>query len=170
MEVWRNSLHQPHRIRIVVNELTSWDNNSDGSPDTYHYLSRTWQATDTDNDSFLNRRVFHRHYMGQRDDNADGNVTTAANINIWHARNLSLSSSGNIEVLQEAYLSHSVFEWNINPQGHAYHTNSTWVGFQIDYVAGTSQGITVTVITIDSDQDGTPESQTITTAGTGNPP
>ena len=97
-------------------------------------------------------------------------MTTAANINIWHARNLSLSSSGNIEVLQEAYLSHSVFEWNINSHGHAYHTNSTWVGFQIDYVGGTSQGITVTVITIDSDQDGTPESQTITTAGSGNPP
>ena len=170
MEVWRNSLHQPHRIRIVVNELTSWDNNSDGSPDTYHYLSRTWQATDTDNDSVLNRGVFDRHYMGQRDDNADGNVTSAANNKIWHARNLSLSSSGNIGVLQEAYLSHSVFEWNINPQGHAYHTNSTWVGFQIDYVGGTSQGITVTVITIDSDQDGTPESQTITTAGSGNPP
>jgi hypothetical protein len=170
MEVWRNSLHQPHRIRIVVNELTSWDNNSDGSPDTYHYLSRTWQATDTDNDSFLNRRVFHRHYMGQRDDNADGNVTSAVNSNIWHARNLSLSSSGSIEVLQEAYLSHNVLEWNINPQGHAYHTNSTWVGFHIDYVAGTSQGITVTVITVDSNQDGTPESQTITTAGSGNPP
>ena len=170
MEVWRNSLHQPHRIRIVVNELTSWDNNSDGSPDTYQYLSRTWQATDTDNDSFLNRRVFHRHYMGQRDDNADGNVTSAVNSNIWHARNLSLSSSGSIEVLQEAYLSHKVLKWNINPQGHAYHTNSTWVGFQIDYVAGTSQGITVTVITVDSNQDGTPESQTITTAGSGNPP
>ena len=170
MEVWRNSLHQPHRIRIVVNELTSWDNNSDGSPDTYQYLSRTWQATDTDNDSFLNRRVFHRHYMGQRDDNADGNVTSAVNSNIWHARNLSLSSSGSIEVLQEAYLSHKVLEWNINPQGHAYHTNSTWVGFQIDYIAGTSQGITVTVITVDSNQDGTPESQTITTAGSGNPP
>jgi len=170
MEVWRNSLHQPHRIRIVVNELTSWDNNSDGSPDTYQYLSRTWQATDTDNDSFLNRRVFHRHYMGQRDDNADGNVTSAVNSNIWHARNLSLSSSGSIEVLQEAYLSHKVLKWNINPQGHAYHTNSTWVGFQIDYIAGTSQGITVTVITVDSNQDGTPESQTITTAGSGSPP
>jgi hypothetical protein len=36
MEVWRNSLHQPHRIRIVVNELTSWDNNSDGSPEGRH--------------------------------------------------------------------------------------------------------------------------------------
>ena len=170
MEIWRNSWQQPHTIRIRVATLTAWDNNSDGSHDTYHYLSRTWQATDTNNDDFLNRRVFHRHYMGQRDDNADGNVTSAVNNNIWHARNLSLSSTGSIEVLQEDYLSHSVFEWNINPHGHAYHTNSTWVGYQIDYVAGTSQGITVTVITIDSDQDGTPESQTITTAGSGNPP
>ena len=170
MELWRNSWQQPHTIRIRVATLTAWDNNSDGSPDTYHYLSRTWQATDTNDDDFLNRRVFHRHYMGQRDDNADGNVTSAVNNNIWHARNLSLSSTGSIEVLQEGYLSHSVFEWNINPQGHAYRTNSTWVGFQIDYVAGTSQGLTVTVITIDSDQDGTPESQTITTAGSGNPP
>ena len=169
-EVWRNSLHQPHKIRIVADELTSWDNNSDGSPDTYSYLGRTWQATDTNNDSFLDRRVFHRHYMTARDDNADGNVNFATNSNIWHARNLSLSSSGAIEVLREAYLSHRVFEWNINSQGHAYHTNSTWVGFQVDYVAGTSQGITVTVITIDSDQDGTPESRTITTASSGNPP
>jgi hypothetical protein len=108
--------------------------------------------------------------MMQKDDNADGNVIIAVNSNIWHARNLSLSTSGSIEVLQEAYLSHNVLEWNINLLGHAYRTNSTWVGFQIDYVAGTSQGITVTVITVDSNQDGTPESQTITTAGTGNPP
>jgi hypothetical protein len=168
--VWRNSLHQPHRIRIVVNELTSWDNNSDGSPDTYQYLSRTWQATDTDNDSFLNRRVFHRHYMGQRDDNADGNVAFSVNSNIWHARNLSLSASGNIEVLQEAYLSHNVREWNINSLGHTYHTNITWVGFQIDYVAGTSQGISVTVIIVDSNQDGTPESTNYTTAQSSTPP
>ena len=150
--------------------MTSWDNNTDGSPDTYSFLSRTWQARDTDNDGFLDRRVFHRHYMAARDDNADGNVNFALNSNIWHARNLSLSSSGTIETLQEAYLSHRVFEWDINPQGHAHHTNSTWVGFHIDYVAGTSQGITVTVITIDSNQDGTPESQTITSAGSGNPP
>ena len=105
-----------------------------------------------------------------RDDNADGNVTFAVNSNIWHARNLSLSSSGNIEVLQEAYLSHRVFEWNINPQGHAYHTNNTWIAFHVDYVTNTVQGLIVTVITIDSDQDGTPESVTITTGSTGNPP
>ena len=170
MEVWRNSLNQPQVMRIRVAEITSWDNNSDGNQDTYSYLGRTWQASDTDNDGFLERRVFHRHYMTARDDNADGNVSFALNSNIWHARNLSLSSSGAIEVLREAYLSHRVFEWNINSQGHAYHTNSTWVGFQVDYVVGTSQGITVTVITIDSNQDGTPESQTITTGSSGNPP
>ena len=170
VEVWRNSVNQPQLRRIRVAELTSWDNNSDGSPDTYSHLARTWQARDTDNDGFLDRRVFHRHYMTARDDNADGNVSFSLNSNIWHARNLSLSSSGTIETLQEAFLSHRVFEWNVNWQGHAHHTNSTWVGFQVDYVAGTSQGITVTVITIDSNQDGTPESQTITTAGSGNPP
>ena len=170
VEVWRNSVNQPQLRRIRVAELTSWDNNSDGSPDTYSHLARTWQARDTDNDGFLDRRVFHRHYMSARDDNADGNVSFSLNSNIWHARNLSLSSSGTIETLQEAFLSHRVFEWNVNWQGHAHHTNSTWVGFQVDYVAGTSQGITVTVITIDSNQDGTPESQTITTAGSGNPP
>ncbi|HIG38436.1 MAG TPA: hypothetical protein EYQ15_03925 [Candidatus Poseidoniales archaeon] len=170
MEIWRDSNHNLHAKRVVVIGLSSWDNNSDGSPDTYDHLSRTWQGSDTNNDDFLNRRVFHRHHMMQRDDNADGNVTFSINSNIWHARNLSLSSSGNIEVLQEAYLSHNVLEWNINSLGHAYHTNSTWIGFQIDYVTGTSQGITVTVITVDSNQDGTPESQTITTAGSGNPP
>ena len=114
--------------------------------------------------------MFHRHHMAARDDNADGNVTFALNSNIWHARNLSLSSNGNIEVLQEAYLSHIVFEWNINSQGHAYHTNNTWIAFHIDHVTNTIQGIIVTVITIDSDQDGTPESVTITTGNTGNPP
>ena len=170
MEIWRDSNHNLHAKRVVVIGLSSWDNNSDGSPDTYDHLSRTWQGSDTNNDDFLNRRVFHRHHMMQRDDNADGNVTFSINSNIWHARNLSLSSSGNIEVLQEAYLSHNVLEWNINSLGHAYHTNSTWIGFQIDYVTGASQGITVTVITVDSNQDGTPESQTITTAGSGNPP
>ena len=170
MEIWRDSNHNLHAKRVVIIGLSSWDNNSDGSPDTYDHLSRTWQGSDTNNDDFLNRRVFHRHHMMQRDDNADGNVTFSINSNIWHARNLSLSSSGNIEVLQEAYLSHNVLEWNINSLGHAYHTNSTWIGFQIDYVTGTSQGITVTVITVDSNQDGTPESQTITTAGSGNPP
>ena len=170
MEVWRNSLSQPRVIRVMVAELTSWDNNSDGNPDTYSYLARTWQATDTDFDGFLDRRVFHRHYMTAKDDNADGNVNYALNSNIWHARNLSLSSTGTIDTLQEAYLSHRVFEWNINQQGHAYHTNSTWVGVHVDYVAGTSQAITVTVITIDSDQDGNPESQTITSGGSNNPP
>ena len=170
MEIWRDSNHNLHAKRVVIIGLSSWDNNSDGSPDTYDHLSRTWQGSDTNNDDFLNRRVFHRHHMMQRDDNADGNVTFSINSNIWHARNLSLSSSGNIEVLQEAYLSHNVLEWNINSLGHAYHTNSTWIGFQIDYVTGASQGITVTVITVDSNQDGTPESQTITTAGSGNPP
>jgi hypothetical protein len=108
--------------------------------------------------------------MTARDDNADGNVLSKSNSNIWHARNLSLSANGSIEKLQEAYLSHNVFEMNINPQGHAYYTNSTWLGYRIDYVAGTSQGITVTVITVDSNQDGTPESQTISTAGNGTPP
>jgi hypothetical protein len=170
-EIWRTgTTNQLHTIRIRVVGLTSWDNNSDGSPDTYDHLSRTWQGSDTDNDGFLNRRVFHRHHMTARDDNADGNVLSKSNSNIWHARNLSLSANGSIEKLQEAYLSHNVFEMNINPQGHAYYTNSTWLGYRIDYVAGTSQGITVTVITVDSNQDGTPESQTISTAGNGTPP
>ncbi len=170
VEVWRNSLNQPQLRRVKVIELNSWDNNSDGSPDTYSYLSRTWQARDTDNDGFLDRRVFHRHHMSARDDNADGNINFVLNSNIWHARNLSLSSTGTIEILQEAYLSHRVFEWNINPQGHAYRTNSTWIGLRVDHVSGTSQSITVTVITIDSNQDGTPESETITSASNGNPP
>ena len=170
LEIWRDSNHDLHAMRVVVIGLSSWDNNSDGSQDTYDYLSRSWLAADYNHDGFLERRVFHRHYMAARDDNADGNVTFAVNSNIWHARNLSLSSSGNIEVLQEAYLSHRVFEWNINPQGHAYHTNNTWIAFHVDYVTNTVQGLIVTVITIDSDQDGTPESVTITTGSTGNPP
>ena len=170
IEIWRNSLHQPHVLRIKVIGLTSWDNNSDGSSDTFNFLSRTWQGSDTNNDGFLDRRVFHRHHMMQRDDNADGNVAFSVNSNIWHARNLSLSASGTIEVLQEAYLSHNVIMWNINSQGHAYHTNITWIAFQIDYVAGTTQGITVTAIIVDSNQDGTPESTNYTTAQNSTPP
>ena len=163
-------MHQPHVLRIKVIGLTSWDNNSDGSSDTFNFLSRTWQGSDTNNDGFLDRRVFHRHHMMQRDDNADGNVAFSVNSNIWHARNLSLSASGTIEVLQEAYLSHNVIMWNINSQGHAYHTNITWIAFQIDYVAGTTQGITVTAIIVDSNQDGTPESTNYTTAQNSTPP
>jgi len=170
LEIWRDLNHNLRAQRVVVTGLSSWDNNSDGSPDTYDHLSRTWQAADHDHDGFLERRVFHRHHMAARDDNADGNATFALNSNIWHARNLSLSPSGSIDLLQEAYLSHIVFEWNINSQGHAYHTNNTWIAFHVDHVTNTIQGIIVTVITIDSDQDGTPESVTITTGNTGNPP
>ena len=77
------------RVHAVQTFYGAWDNNSDGSPDSYYHHVEGIHAVDDDADGNVDRMVWFESEGAARNDNADSDIELTSGKQTLHSRNFS---------------------------------------------------------------------------------